>query len=124
MDLSLLLTAHYYFDVNPGGDFLIGFALLAFFITAMFFGKIAKNIAKGNKYMRKSMRKQFWAFPFLGALGIVSVLSRFSEVPVFSMRIFLYAIFFGIILLLICKTLKIKRSYKKRIASAERAGKK
>ena len=64
MDFSLLLTSHYYFDVNPGGDFLIGFGLLVFFILVMFMGRFARNLARGNKYLRKSMKKKFWAFPF------------------------------------------------------------
>ena len=123
MDFSQLLTAHYYLDINPGGDFLIGFALLAFFILSMFIGRIANKSAHGNKYLKKSMKKQFWAFPFIGVLVIVSVLSRFAGVPGFSMRIFLYILFVGVIVLALTKALKINRHYKKRVASASRSKK-
>jgi hypothetical protein len=120
MDLSLLLTSHYYFDVNPGGDFLIGFALLVFFILVMFTGRFARKIAHGNKYLRKSMKKKFWAFPFLGTLGVIAVLSRFGGVPGFSMRIFLYVLLVGIILLVAGVSLKIRSEYLRRIASVSR----
>lgn len=123
MDFSLLLTPHYFFDVNPGGDFLIGFALLAFFILTLFVGRIARKLAGSNKYLRKSMKKKFWAFPFLGVLGIVAVLSRFGGVPAFSMRIFLYGILVGIILLGIGMTYKIQKEYKRRMASVSRSRK-
>lgn len=121
MDFSLLLTPHYYLDVNPGGDFLIGFALLAFFILTLFIGRMARKSARNNKYLRKSMKKKFWAFPFLGALGIIAVLSRFGGVPGFSMRLFLYIILGGILLLGIIMACKIRREYKRRVASATRA---
>lgn len=124
MDLSQLFTAHYYFDVNPGGDFLIGFALLAFFIISMFAGSMANKAASGNKYLKKSMKKQFWAFPFLGVLGIIAVLSRFGGVPGFSMRVILYALFLGTIILAVCKAIKIHRAYQKRVSSAARSSKK
>lgn len=120
MDLSLLLTAHYYLDMNPGGDFLIGFALLLFFVLIMFLGRFSLKMASGNKYLRKSMKKKFWAFPFLGALGIISVLSRFGGVPIFSMRLFLYILFVGVILLAGGVFFRIYREYKIRIASVAR----
>ncbi len=120
MDFSLLLTSHYYFDVNPGGDFLIGFALLVFFIFVMFSGRFARRMAHGNKYLRKSMKKKFWAFPFLGILGIISVLSRFGGVPGFSMRIFLYVILVGTLLLGVIITHKIRCEYMRRIESVSR----
>ncbi len=120
MDFSLLLTSHYYLDVNPGGDFLIGFALLIFFILIMFTGRMARKAAHGNKYLRKSMKKKFWAFPFLGVLGIIAVLSRFSGVPGFSMRVFLYVILLGIIVLGLVVTYRIHREYCRRVASVTR----
>ena len=123
MDFSLLLTPHYYLDTNPGGDFLIGFAILAFFILTLFVGRIARKMAGGNKYLRKSMKKKFWAFPFLGALGIVAVLSRFGGVPGFSMRLFLYIILVGIFLLGLIIACKIRREYKRRMASVARVRK-
>jgi hypothetical protein len=123
MDFSLLLTPNYYFDANPGGDFLIGFALLAFFILTLFLGRIARNMAHGDKYLRKSIKKKFWAFPFLGVLGIISVLSRFGGVPGFSMRIFLYVILLGIVLLTGGIVFKIRREYTRRMASVSRAKK-
>lgn len=124
MDFSLLLTSQYYLDMNPGGDFLIGFALLAFFILIMFTGRMARNVAHGNKYLRKSMKKKFWAFPFLGVLGVIAVLSRFSGVPGFSMRVFLYVILLGIIALGIIMACKIHREYRRRVDSVARAQKK
>lgn len=123
MDFSLLLTPHYYLDANPGGDFLIGFAILAFFIVTLFIGRIAKKGANGNKYLRKSMKKKFWAFPFLGALGIVAVLSRFGGVPGFSMRLFLYIILIGILFLGLIVFCKVRREYKRRINSVSRSRK-
>ncbi len=123
MDFSLLLTSHYYLDANPGGDFLIGFALLAFFVLVMFTGRIARKAAHGNKYLRKSMKKKFWAFPFLGVLGGIAVLSRFSGVPGFSMRMFLYIILLGIILLGIFMAFKIHSEYRRRVASVARTKK-
>ncbi len=123
MDFSLLLTSHYFFDVNPGGDFLIGFALLAFFILTMFTGRLARKLAHGDKYLRKSMKKKFWAFPFLGVLGIITVLSRFGGVPGFSMRVFLYMILFGILILGVAITCKIHREYRRRIESVSRTKK-
>ncbi len=123
MDFSLLLTPHYYLDTNPGGDFLIGFALLAFFVLTLFVGRIARKMAGGNKYLRKSMKKKFWAFPFLGALGIISVLSRFGGVPGFSMRLFLYSILVGIFLLGLIIAYKIRHEYKRRMVSVSRVRK-
>lgn len=123
MDFSLLLTSHYYLDVNPGGDFIIGFGLLLFFVLIMFLGRFSQKMARGNKYLRKSMKKKFWAFPFLGALGIIAVLSRFGGVPVFSMRLFLYILFVGIILLALIVFYRIRREYKIRIASVARTQK-
>lgn len=123
MDFSLLLTPHYYLDVNPGGDFLIGFAILAFFILTLFVGRVARKGANGNKYLRKSMKKKFWAFPFLGALGIIAVLSRFGGVPGFSMRLFLYIILVGIFLLGIIVTYKVRCEYKRRMNSVSRSRK-
>jgi hypothetical protein len=66
------------------------------------------------------MRKRFWAFPFLGALGIISILSRFGGVPGFSMRLFLYVILVGIFLLGFIIACKVRRDYKRRMMSVSR----
>ncbi len=120
MDFSLLFTSRYYLDVHPGGEFLIGFVLLPFFIALMFSARIARNLAKGNKYLRKSMKKKFWMFPFWGALGVIAVLSRFGGIPVFSMRLILYILFVGSFLLLGISLYRVRREYKQRIASVAR----
>ncbi|MBT6831829.1 hypothetical protein HOA64_02100 [bacterium] len=123
-DFSQLLTIRYFFDAQPGGDFFPGFLLLIFFVFVMFLGKIVREYAKNDKYLRKSIKKKFWMFPFLGVIGIILVLSRFATVPFFSMRAHLY----GILLLtgacavwILCR---ISREYRTRLESVSRENKK
>ena len=119
-DFSRLLTLSYFFERNPGGDFLPGFFLLAFFILVMFSGTFMRKYAADNKYLRKSIRKKFWMFPVLGVLGVISVLSRFAAVPFFSMRAWLYGILVVTLALLLIVLLKVSREYRKRLRSVAR----
>jgi phosphatidylglycerophosphate synthase len=120
MDLSRLLTTFYYFDTKPGGDFLIGFLLLAFFITIIFTESFLKKIAEENKYLKKSFKKKLWPFPYLGALGIILILFRFAKVPFFSMRAFLYANVILILAIGIYSTVRVWSEYTKRTKSVKR----
>jgi hypothetical protein len=119
-DLSQLLTSHYFLDKTPGGDFLIGYALLILFIVAIFFKSILRYLGPKNKYFRKSIRKGFGKFIALGVTGLIFTSARFSEVPVFSMRLLLYIVFIPTVVLGILKLVKIYKEYKKRIHSADR----
>ncbi len=119
-DLSQLLTSHYFLDKTPGGDFLIGYALLAFFLIAIFAKSILRSLGPKNKYFRKSTRKGFGKFIALGIAGLIFTSARFSGVPVFSMRILLYIVFVPTLVFGILKLIKIYKEYKKRIRSADR----
>ena len=120
MDLSQLLTSHYFLDKTPGGEFLIGYALLAFFILAIFSKSILKQLGPKNKYFRKSIRKGFGKFVALGVAGLIFTSARFSGVPVFSMRLLLYIVFVPTLVFGILKLIKVYREYTLRIHSAER----
>lgn len=120
MDLSQLLTSSYYFTPNPGGDFLTGFVLLAFFIAAIFSKSIVRSIGPDNKYFRKSMKKKFWVYPFLGVIGVILVLARFGGVPGFSMRAWLFATLLLTVALGVRTLWRLHREYVRRKASAAR----
>lgn len=123
MDLELLLTSAYYFDKNPGGDFLWGFGLLVFFFLVVFSGKIFFSFAKGDKYLKKSGKKRFGKFVFLGVAGIVFTAARMSAIPLFSMRIFLVLILTLTLVLLFLTGKKIFKDYMKRRESLRKVGK-
>jgi len=120
IDFTKLASANYFLDKNPGGDFLFGYGLLLFFIFILFIGSITKKIGPKNKYFKKSVRKQFGKFIVLGVCGLILVLSRFSAVPFFSMRLFLYFVFLLSLILLITTFFSIAKMYKKRLNSVER----
>ena len=120
LSLSKLLLPEYYLNPNPGGDFLLGYGLLVFFIFIFFLGSIAKNISTHNKHLKKSMRHQFWKFYFLGATGIVLVLSRFAGVPGFSMRLRLYITLVLTLIILGITFFRIWKGYRRRLESVER----
>jgi len=120
LDLSQLLTAHYFLDKTPGGDFLIGYVLLAFFIVAIFLKSLLRQLGPKNKYFRKSIRKGFGKFVALGIAGLIFTSARFSEVPVFSMRLLLYIVFVPTIVLFVLKLVKVYKEYKKRKNSVDR----
>ncbi|MCF7846937.1 MAG: hypothetical protein K9M51_02765 [Candidatus Gracilibacteria bacterium] len=119
-DFSRLLNSHYYFDATPGGDFLPGFLLLVFFLLVMFLGSFVKNYARRDKYLKKSIKKKFWMFPFLGVLGIIFVFARFAAVPFFSMRFFLYVTIFLTLGCGVWAFVRTSREYRKRLNSVTR----
>ena len=124
MDLTQLFSLQYLLDPMPTGDFLFGFPLLVFFLLVTFLGNIMKNVARSNKHLRKSMRKKLWKFPFLGAIGIILVLTRFAELHTFSMRIILLGVLLLTIIVLIVTFATIHREYSRRVKSAHREAKK
>lgn len=124
MDLSQLFSLPYLLDKTPNGDFLFGFILLAFFLLVMFIGSIMRNPAKKNKHLRKSLRKKLWFYPYLGAIGIILILSRFATLPVFSMRMILLITVLLTVILLLITWYKVHKECSKRIASAKREAKK
>jgi len=119
-EISRLFTLSYYLNTNPGGDFLVGYGLLIFFILVLFSRSIVKGFAPHDKYFRKSLRKKFGKFIVLGVLGIILVTSRFSGVPWFSMRLWLYLTLIATLVLLLRTYQQIRGEYKKRIGSVER----
>lgn len=124
MDLTQLITSAYYFDANPGGDFLTGFVLLGFFIALMFATQIVRSIGPDNKYFRKSMKKKFWVYPFLGVIGTILVLARFGGVPGFSMRAWLFGTLLVSLSLGVRTLWRVHREYTRRKTSAQREAKK
>lgn len=124
LDLSKLIDSRYYFESNPGGDFLFGYLLLLFFIGLFFIGPICEKRAAEDKYMRKSMKNQFWKFYFLGSFGLILVLARFASVPVFSMRIWLYLVLVASVVIMALTFRTIQKDYKKRLDSVKREKKK
>jgi hypothetical protein len=119
-DLSRLITTSYFFDKHPGGDFNIGYFLIIFFLIVIFWGKIFALISTDNKYLKKSGRKKFGKFVFLGLLGESFLAARFSAIPFFSMRFFLYATILLIFFFAFKNAIEIIKNYKKRINSVAR----
>ena len=119
-DLSQLLTSHYFLDKTPGGEFLVGYALFAFFIIAIFAKSILRNLGPKNKYFRKSIRKGFGKFIALGVAGLIFTSARFSGVQVFSMRALLYIVFLPTLVFGIWKLITIYKEYTKRMRSVSR----
>ena len=119
-DLSELFSSFYYLDRSPGGDFLIGFLLLAYFIFVIFLGPMFSKISRGNRYLKKSVRRRMWPFPFLGGSGIFLVMARFSKVPFFSMRLFLYIVLLFSLIVGGYTFFVVYRDYRLRISSVER----
>ena len=124
LNLSQLLTIDYYWNSNPAGEFPFGFPLLGFFILLIFLPGFLRSIAKGNKYLKKSMKKRLWKFILLGVLGTSFTLFRFAGVSTLSKRLWLYIVFVLAIVSLIITISKIYSDYKKRLKSVEREAKK
>lgn len=123
-DFTQLLNWSYYTYPAPGGDFIIGYFLLGFFLFLVFGGNILKNILPNNKYFRKSIKGRMGKFTAIGILGSLAILSRFALIPFFSMRIWLYILFLLGLGLLISNTISISREYIQRIESAKRESRK
>lgn len=119
-DFARLLTTTYFFDRAPGGDFLLGYLLLAFFVLALFSKSIILKFAPDNKYFRKSAKKKFGKFVALGISGLILVAARFSGIPVFSMRVWLYIVLFLTIGFGIWTAMCIRAEYLKRMNAVKR----
>lgn len=124
MNLLQIFSLSYLLDKSPNGDFLFGFVLLAFFLLITFIGSIMQNPAKKDKYLKKSLRKKLWIFPYLGGIGIILVLARFAAMPLFSMRIILLIVVLINMLMLIITFYKVHTEYYRRKKSALREAKK
>ena len=111
---------NYFLDTNPGGEFILGLPLLIFFVVAIFAKSFFKTKISADKYFKKSCRRRFWRITVFGVLGVILVAARFSEVPFFSMRLFLYLIFGSTILVALFTFFQIFRDYKKRLNSVRR----
>ena len=119
-DLNQLLTTQYFFEQNPGGEFIPGYALLIFFILLLFLPGMIQKMANSNKALKKTVKKGLGKFIFLGIIGIILVASRFSAVPSFSMRLWLYL---TLGTTLVCGTItfvKMIRAYRTRVNSMNR----
>lgn len=123
-DFSNFVSFSYYFDKNPGGDFLPGYVLLAFFIFLLFLPGLLKKKAEGNKYLKKSLKKRLWHFPILAVLGIILVSCRFAQVPGFSMRVWFILVLILSVVTAGYSMVKIYGDYRKRLDSVEREKKK
>lgn len=110
----------YLFQANPGGDFLLGYLCLAFFGFLLFVPSMMRKKAAGDKYMKKSIKKRQGRFTAIGAVGLILTLFRFAEVPYFSMRAWLYTLFFLGVITLIITIRNIKKDYRMRLDSVER----
>jgi len=107
-------------DPTPTGDFLIGFPLIGLFVIATFSGGWFKKRAQNNKYLKKSIRKKFWKFTALGIIGLLLVACRLSEIPYFSMRLWLLIVTLLTIILAFVSGFRIHAEYQKRLASVQR----
>ena len=123
-DITRLLDWGYYTDIAPGGDFLIGYGLGIFFLVVAFLSKIVRTVGPKDKYFKKSLKKRFGKFVFLGVAGVIFVAARFSGVPYFSMRIWLYVVLILTFVALISTLFRIKADYRKRLSSVDRETKK
>ncbi len=119
-DITQLSRLSYFFDRNPLGDFILGYFVLGYFILLLVIAKVLKKKSEKNKYLKKSIKKKLWVFYVFGGIGCVLILSRFSEVPFISMRIWLYLAVIASIVLGVRNLMLIRRLYLKRIASSER----
>jgi len=119
-NLSQFFTARYLFDNTPHTDFLLAWVLLFFFAVLLFLPSIFREAAKHNRLLRKSAKKRLWKFPYLGAIGIVLVLARIGDVPVFSMRALLYGLVVFIFVVAAMTGKTIYQQYQKRTQSAAR----
>ncbi len=123
-DFARLLTSEYFLDSDPGGDFMLGYALLLFFLGLAFLPSFLKKSAAQNKSLKKSMKNRLGKFIFLGVIGLILVAARFSGVPGFSMRMWLYLVFVGALIAIVYTSIRVSKDYKKRLDSIEREAKK
>jgi hypothetical protein len=120
MNFNNFLQWNYYTEINPQGDFLWGYLILIFFVLVFMSKGFAENIAGNDKYAKKSIKKVFLKFKFLGAIGIILILGRFAEIKDLSTRLWL-AIVLVITFILLIKTIwQSWKAYKIRIKSVTR----
>ena len=99
---------------------MLGYLLLAFFIALIFLPSTIKKMAVHKKALKKSMKNRLGKFIFLGIIGVILVAARFSGVPGFSMRLWLYLVFVGTLIAIGYTFYRVMKDYKKRLASVER----
>ncbi len=97
-----------------------GYGLLFFFAVMVFLPGLIRSFATKNKYLKKSFKGRTGIFQFLGILGMILVAARFGEVPVFSMRIWLYLVFVSSVFFLVKNIGLALLEARKRKASSER----
>lgn len=115
-----LVVKPYLFTPVPSGDFYWGYAFFVFFLLLLFLPTLIRRLTPDSKYLRKSMRKKFGKFIAMGVVGLLLVISRFSQVPYFSMRILLFILLFLAIIFGIFTFFKIQKEYRERLSSVER----
>ena len=90
----------------------------------LFIPSFLRGIARGNKYLKKSIKEGLWKFLVLGGVGMILTLSRFGEVSIISMRLWLYLTLLVSVAFMIRRFGKMIFDYRKRLASVKReAGK-
>ncbi len=120
IDFNHLLDWDYYLNSNPGGDFGLGFILLAYFGITLIIPGLLRAKATGNKYLKKSIRKGLWKITATSILGLVLTMARFAQIPSISMRLWLYLVLILSVIALVWTLLKISCDYKKRLDSVKR----
>jgi len=120
IDFLTLFSWDYLVNKNPDTDFVLGFPILFFFVVVFLVPGLLKKLARSNKYLKKSLKKKLWPFKILAVIGIILIIARFSEVPFFSMRLFLLVTLLITLLVTIVIGCKIYFSYSKRVGSAQR----
>lgn len=119
-DWMNFLDLDYYLATELSGDFLWGYLIFVYFVFVFMSGGMAMSWAGDDKYAKKSVKKGFLKFKFLGATGIVLVISRFGNIDVLSMRIWLFLAIFISFVLLVWRIFSAYRMYKLRTASVKR----
>lgn len=120
LDLSQLLVMSYYTFPSPGGDFIWGYFLLAFFFALVFSPSLTHKFFPRNKYFRKAIKGRLGKLMAVGILGVLAVLFRFGTIPFLSMRLWLYILFLLGLIFVFWTIFATCREYKRRLLSAER----
>lgn len=123
-DITRLFEIQYYTETYPQGDFLWGFPLLILFFALIFINPLLAKVAPRDKYFKKSIKRKTGKFVALGVLGVISVLSRFAEIPMFSMRLWLYIILLLCLFFGVRTFVKVRKEYLNRLLAVARENKK
>mgnify|MGYP001577219924 CR=1 FL=1 len=84
MNLSQLLTFSYYFDLSPSASYI-----------SIFWGIYFLTLLTIRIYIRMHcVRKPLKSLNRIAVLGIIAVLIRQTELPLLSMRLWTYLLFF------------------------------